>query len=141
MVDETYHDRALEAKESGGHLIVGGENYGQGSSREHAALAPRYLGLRVVVAKSYARLHWQNLANFGILPLSFTDEADHDRIEQGDELRLSGIREAVRAGREVTLENRTKDETYTVRHDLSDRQLDMILEGSLLRLFRRELAA
>ena len=81
QVDEDYVPRAREA---GPHVIVAGENYGQGSSREHAVIAPRYLGLRLVIAKSYARIHWQNLANFGVLAAEFTDPADYDRIEAGD---------------------------------------------------------
>src|SRR5699024_8009437 len=80
VVDADYPARA---KEAGDHVIVGGANYGQGSSREHAAIAPRYLGLRVVIAKSYARIHWQNLVNFGILPLEFEDADDHERLQQG----------------------------------------------------------
>src|SRR5699024_4243517 len=78
IIDETYPDRAKQTVEHGGHAIVGGNNYGQGSSREHAALAPRYLGLRVALVKDFARIHWQNLVNFGILPLTFVDESDFD---------------------------------------------------------------
>jgi aconitase A len=78
-------------RDQGGHALVGGENYGQGSSREHAALAPRYLALRVVIAKSFARIHWQNLVNFGIPPLTFADPADYDRIDRDDVLRITGV--------------------------------------------------
>src|SRR5690606_9130028 len=84
MIDTTYHDRALEVRETGGHAVIGGGNYGQGSSREHAALAPRYLGLRLVIARGFARIHWQNLVNFGIVPLEFTRDEDYAAIEQGD---------------------------------------------------------
>ena len=100
VVDESYPRRAAEARDAGrGHAIVAGNNYGQGSSRENAALAPRYLGLRVVLARGFARIHWQNLVSFGVLPLTFTDPSDHDRIERGDVLRLRGLRRALRAGR------------------------------------------
>ncbi len=141
VVDESYYDRAMAEKERGGHIVVGGSNYGQGSSREHAAIAPRYLGLRVAVAKSFARIHWQNLANFGVLALIFEDADDHDRVEQGDRLRLGGIHEALRAGSGLELENATRGERYRVRHGLSDRQVEMILAGGLLRVFRERLAA
>ncbi len=136
QVDESFHDRALEVKQSGGHLVVAGTNYGQGSSREHAALAPRYLGLKAVLAKDFARIHWQNLVNFGILPLTFVDESDYAAIEQGDELALPDVREEVRAGTEVTVENRTRDRTFTARHEMSDRQVEMMLAGSLISFFR-----
>ena len=93
-IDETYHDRALDVRDAGGHVVVGGDNYGQGSSREHAALAPRYLGLRAVIAKGFARIHAQNLVNFGVLPLTFVDPADYDRVEQGDELAIPHVARA-----------------------------------------------
>src|SRR5690625_3273580 len=80
IVDETYYERAIATKEKGGHAIVGGYNYGQGSSREHAALAPRFLGLRLAIVKDFARIHWQNLVNFGIVPLNFVNEADYDKL-------------------------------------------------------------
>jgi aconitate hydratase len=103
------------------HFVIGGENYGQGSSREHAAITPRHLGLRAVIAKSYARIHWQNLANFGVLPLKFADTADYDRIDPGDRLRLDNLRTplAPGAGSELRLHNTTRNETYEVRHRLS----------------------
>ena len=97
-LDETYPQRAAE---TGQHVVVGGRNYGQGSSREHAAITPRYLGLRVVLARSFARIHWQNLVNFGILPLEFAEESGYDAVAQGDELRIEGLREAVRAGGDI----------------------------------------
>jgi aconitate hydratase len=83
----SHDDRAMAVRAQGGHAIVGGRNYGQGSSREHAALAPRSLGLHLVIAKGVARIHWQNLVNFGVLPLIFMDAADYDRLEQGDVIR------------------------------------------------------
>jgi len=138
QVDETYVERAKAA--DGGHFIVGGDNYGQGSSREHAAIAPRYLGLKAVIAKSYARIHWQNLANFGIVGLQFTDPADYDRIERDDVLQLTGLRAALESDdRRVELVNTTKDERYTVGHRLSPRQAEMVLAGGLIPVFRRRL--
>ena len=139
QVDETYVERA-KASEDGGHIIIGGDNYGQGSSREHAAIAPRYLGLRVVIVKSYARIHWQNLANFGILGLEFDDPADYDRIEQDDVISLEGIRAALESGAGTfEVRNTTKDEGYTLRHRLSPRQVEMILAGGLIAIFRERL--
>jgi aconitate hydratase len=129
-IDEDYPANAEAIKESG-HAIVGGDNYGQGSSREHAAICPRYLGLRVVIAKSFARIHWQNLANFGILALEFADDADYDALEQGATLSFSGVRDALQNGAEVT---GTVDGTgYTFRHQLSERQVSMVLAGGLIR--------
>jgi aconitate hydratase len=140
QVDGTYVDRAKESKDTTGHLIVGGDNYGQGSSREHAAIAPRYLGLRAVVAKSFARIHWQNLANFGILALEFDDPADYDRISRDDVLALPGLRSALEASdRRVTMDNTTTGERYTLRHRLSPRQVDLIRAGGLIPVFNARL--
>ncbi len=132
-IDDTYPARAREA---GDHIVVGGENYGQGSSREHAAITPRYLGLRVVIAKSFARIHWQNLANFGVLALEFTDPADHDRISQDDVLVLDDIRTALRSGRELVVH--TKDGEFQVRHRLSPNQIDAVLAGGQIPLLAKE---
>ncbi len=125
QVDDTYAGRA--AAQDGGHIIVGGENYGQGSSREHAVIAPRYLGLRAVIAKSFARIHWQNLANFGVLALEFTDPDDYDSIDQGAVIRLDGIRESLEAGDTITAT--VDDREITLRHRLSPRQIQMVLAG------------
>lgn len=133
QLDEDYPKRA---RETGPHVVVGGYNYGQGSSREHAAIALRYLGLRVVIARSYARIHWQNLANFGVLPLEFTDAADYDRIEQGDQISLSGLHDALRKGHELQVHNLSKDESYGLRHSLSARQRDAVLAGGRIPLHR-----
>jgi len=135
QVDEGYPARALEHREEG-HFIVGGTNYGQGSSREHAALAPRHLGVQAVLARDYARIHEQNLANFGVLPLRFADPGDHARIEEGDELELPDVRAALEEGRPVEVVNRTRGHTYEAVHGLSPRQVEMILAGSVLNLFR-----
>ncbi|GAA2046458.1 aconitate hydratase [Yaniella flava] len=125
QVDDTYPTRAGDFP--GGHAIVGGDNYGQGSSREHAVIAPRHLGLRIVIAKSFARIHWQNLANFGVLPLEFAHPGDYDRISHDDVLRFSGLREALRNGNSVTAE--LDGEPLELRHRLSDRQVEMVLAG------------
>jgi len=140
QVDDTYHERALEAKRKDGHAIVAGHNYGQGSSREHAAIAPRYLGLRVVVAKSFARIHWQNLPNFGILPLEFEEEPDFDALEQGDVLLLAGLHGALSAPeRRITAGNETKNSEVTLAHRLSERQVSMVLKGGLIPVFKERL--
>ena len=132
QVDPTYPARAAQTRDTTGHMIIAGANYGQGSSREHAAITPRFLGLRVVLAVSFARIHWQNLANFGALALQFTDASDHDRIQQGDVLMLDGIREALINGTEIQVTNKTRDEVYSVRHELSTRQIEMLLVGGLI---------
>ena len=138
-VDESFPQRALEVRDAGGHLVVGGENYGQGSSREHAAIAPRFLGLRGVIAKNFARIHWQNLVNFGILPLEFADPGDYERVEQGDILVLDSIRDALAdSSRSVTAENTTKGERYELTHHLSPRQVKVIVAGGLIPIFKEE---
>jgi aconitate hydratase len=122
-VDDQYVSRAREA---GTHAVVGGRNYGQGSSREHAVLAPRSLGLRLVLARSYARIHWQNLANFGVLPLEYDGDGAFDT---GDTVAVRGVADALRAGDSVTVHNLTKDTTVQTRHRLSKRQVDVLLAG------------
>jgi aconitate hydratase len=136
QIDEDYSSRAEKHREQG-HFVVAGENYGQGSSREHAALAPRYLGLRAVIAKSFARIHWQNLVNFGILPLTFVSKEDYGRIFEGDELALPDICQALRTGKQTELINQTRGETYIVEHELSDRQAEIVLVGGQINLFRK----
>jgi aconitate hydratase len=139
QVDEAFYQRA-SAQREGGFVIVGGDNYGQGSSREHAALAPRHLGLRAVLAKGFARIHRQNLANFGILPLTFLRDDDYDRIEQGDVLQLEGVREALQQGERVSVRNVTQDATFEAQHDLTAREIDMVLAGSQIEVVKKELA-
>ncbi len=139
QVDESFFDRAMEHQDNG-FAVVGGTNYGQGSSREHAAIAPRWLGTRVKIAKSYARIHRQNLANFGILPLLFKDDESYDSIDQGDTLQFRNLRDQVQSGTDVELTNADKDDTYVVEHDLSDRELKMVLEGSQISVVKKEFA-
>jgi aconitate hydratase len=132
VVDESYPSRAVKCRDDTGHLIVGGSNYGQGSSREHAAIVPRYLGVRAVVAKSYARIHWQNLVNFGVLPVEFADESDYDAVEDGDVLAFDDVRTVVQQGHDLTVRNTTQDTEYAVRHRLSPRQVEVLLAGGLI---------
>jgi len=131
-IDKTYPHRALERKGSGGHAILGGRTYGQGSSREHAALAPRYLGLRVVIAKDFARIHWQNLIDFGILPITFENAADYESLDLGDMLRFSGLRDQLRRSSKVTFEDVTSARGIVALHNLSIRQIGVLLEGGLI---------
>lgn len=135
-IDPEYTRAAIESRETTGHLIVAGQNYGQGSSREHAALTTRYLGLRAVIAKSFARIHWQNLVNFGVLPLRFADPDDYERIAHGDTIRLESLHTALAAGPELTADNLTKNQRYRLRHDLSPRQIEIILAGGLIPTLR-----
>lgn len=132
IIDETYYDRAKDTVDSGGHAVIGGYNYGQGSSREHAALAPRYLGLKFALVKDFARIHKQNLANFGILPLTFIDENDYDLLEQGDVLMATNVRENVKKGGTFDLKVKGKDERIAVQLDLSERHIDIILQGGII---------
>ncbi len=137
---EGFADAARAAKEAhGGHVVLAGENYAQGSSREHAAIAPRYLGQVAVLAKSYARIGWQNLANFGIVPLELADGEDYDRIEEGDELEVEGLRQALQGGGEVTVHDRTRGFDVRATHTLSERQVKVILEGGIVNYFKARL--
>jgi len=135
QVDEHFYERAL-ARQRQAFYVIGGSNYGQGSSREHAALAPRYLGLRVVIAKSFARIHRQNLVNFGILPLTFVNPDDYDRIRQEDVLHIERVVQALCNGGSVTVLNTTQDSFFAAEHELSARQLDAVLAGGLINVVR-----
>ncbi len=127
MIDSGYPARA---KKAGPHAVVGGRNYGQGSSREHAALAPRFLGLQLVLAKSFARIHRQNLVNFGVLPLVFADPADYGAVAAGARLRLEDLRRRLRRGDELDV--RLGGRTIRARHGLSLRQVEVLLAGGLI---------
>lgn len=129
VCDKEFPRRALELGKS---IIVGGSNYGQGSSREHAALAPLYLGVKAVLVKSFARIHRSNLINAGILPLTFVDPADYDKIEQGDELVIENVRKKVENGEAIVVKNVTKGMDIPVDCDLTERTRDIILAGGLL---------
>ena len=139
MVDMTYPKRAADSRDKGGHFVVGGRNYGQGSSREHAAIAPRYLGLRAVITIGFARIHWQNLVNFGIMPLTLQDPAEYDQIAQGDVLRMTDLRKQIQAGNVVQVTNVTKNRRFAASHDMSPRQVEMLLAGGLINLMRERL--
>jgi aconitate hydratase len=139
IVDETYAKRAKKQKENSDHAIIGGENYGQGSSREHAALAPRYLGLRIVIAKSFARIHKQNLINFGVLPVTFDDPSMYDKLEPGDMLSISNIQEQIKQGAEMCTINVhvvSKDLEFSVGTTLSSREIEILLSGGLTNWIR-----
>lgn len=129
VCDEEFPERALKLGKS---IIVGGSNYGQGSSREHAALAPLYLGVKAVLVKSFARIHRSNLINAGILPLTFANEEDYDLIAQGDEIEIPDIRKNIKNGSDITVINKTTGKTIRVNCDLSDRTRDIVLAGGLL---------
>jgi len=119
-------------------FIVGGSNYGQGSSREHAALGPRYLGVKAVIAKGFARIHLQNLSNFGILPLIFANPDDWSKIAQGDLISIPDVRNAINQGNSVKVVNLTKNETYETEHRMTHYQVDMVLAGSLTNLVKQK---
>lgn len=129
VCDKEFPERC---KREGGGIVVGGSNYGQGSSREHAALVPLYLGIKAVLVKSFARIHCANLANAGIIPLQFTDEADYDRIDEGDSLKLPAIKTELEAGCDVTVVNETKGTKFSVKAILTDRERGMVIAGGLL---------
>jgi aconitate hydratase len=131
-------DFPKRARENGGGFIVGGSNYGQGSSREHAALAPLQLGVKGVLVKSFARIHMANLINSGILPMTFADEKDYDTMDNGDELVLENAVEQVKSGSELVIRNITKGRDIPVKVSLSDRQVEMILAGGLLNYTRKQ---
>lgn len=123
---------AEHCKAAGKGIIIGGANYGQGSSREHAALVPLYLGIKAVITKSFARIHCANLVNAGIIPFTFANENDYDKISVNDELCLEGIRESIANGTDVMLKNLTTGESYKLDYQLSERQRDILLAGGLL---------
>jgi aconitate hydratase len=132
VIDESFHDRSLE---KGGGFIVGGENYGQGSSREHAAIAPKYLGLKAVIVKSFARIHLANLVNFGIVPLTFINKEDYNKFEQGDKLEID-LR-TINSGK-VTLKNVTQNSEITLMHSLSDTELEILKAGGKLTFIKQK---
>ncbi|MDO4153808.1 MAG: aconitate hydratase [Clostridia bacterium] len=136
VCDKTFAERC---KAEGKGIIIGGANYGQGSSREHAALVPLYLGVKAVITKSFARIHCANLINAGILPLNFKNEADYDKITLGDELSLEGIKTAIINDQPAVLKNLSTGESYELKYDLTKRQKDIILAGGLLNYTRESL--
>lgn len=132
IIDKTYYRRGKDSVPHGGHAIVAGANYGQGSSREHAALAPRYLGLRVALVKDFARIHWQNLVNFGILPITFINEEDYHKLNEGNILEFSNVRSKIKEGNEFEIKVQGSNEFIKVRHALTERQVEIILIGGMI---------
>ena len=134
-IDSTFSSRAKQAKQG---FIVGGENYGQGSSREHAALVPLYLGIKAVFAKSFARIHRSNLINSGILPFEFEQSSDYDLIEEGDRLSIKNLKEAIELNQtQLTVTNQSKQSTFTVHLPLSPREKEAIVAGGIINLIRQ----
>jgi aconitate hydratase len=132
-VDPTFPDRSLEASQEGAHVaVVGGEGYGQGSSREHAALCPMYLGVKAVIAKGIERIHSANLVNFGIVPLTFARPEDYDSIDQTDELVIERLPEALDRDGPIVVSNKTKGTSFETLHALSERQKKILKAGGLL---------
>lgn len=136
VCDKTFPERI---KAEGKGIIIGGANYGQGSSREHAALVPLYLGVKAVITKSFARIHCANLINAGIIPLNFAAPDDYDKITEGDELSLEGIKNAIITSSPVVLKNLTTGESYKIKYEFSDRQKDIILAGGLLNYTKKSM--
>jgi len=130
-LDPTFYNRAIALKEKGS-IIVGGSNYGQGSSREHAAISPRYLGIKAVIAKSFARIHRKNLINFGVLPLTFQNPDDFDKISQDDELGFSNIHTTLEGTIPIEIQNKTKNQVYILEHKFSPLELKSLMAGSLI---------
>jgi aconitate hydratase len=137
IVDPTYVGRALERKMNGGHVIIGGDNYGQGSSREHAALAPRYLGLRLVIAKSFARIHRKNRVNYGILPLTFDDPSVFDKLQNGDVIALAIIHKQLSENDKLEVHVPKKNVVFTASHNLTPHMTEVLLAGGLTNWVRR----
>ena len=145
VIDDSFYDRAMESKSHyGGHIVVAGENYAQGSSREHAALAPKYLGQVAVIALSYARIAWQNLANFGILPLEFINIKDYDKIEQADMVSFKSLKEDIKNRNPIKVlvsNDSGKQLEFDTKHSLSDRQINILLKGGIINEFKDKLNA
>ena len=134
ILDENF---AKRAREKGAGVIVGGENYGQGSSREHAALAPRFLGVRVKIVKSFARIHKSNLINFGIIPLVFENKSDYDAISQGDRVTIHALRNLIEQG-STRIPVDINGRTINTLLEVSDRHRKMLLAGGLLNMARQK---
>jgi aconitate hydratase len=139
IIDATYANRALAQKGQGNHAIIGGQNYGQGSSREHAALAPRYLGLQMVITKGFARIHRNNLVNFGILPVTFDDPTTYDHLDKGDILTVENIHKRLREGNgKLKVQVPQKNLTFTVSHILTRRLMEILFSGGLTNWVRSQ---
>lgn len=138
-IDPTFYDRAIEnQKEHEGYCVIAGDNFAQGSSREHAAIAPKYLGQKFAIAKSYARIGWQNLINFGIVPFEFKNAADWDKLEQGDVLIIKELRSAIKNNDLVTATVKGKDLQIMLTYTISNRQAEIILKGGVINLVKHK---
>ncbi|MBU3902209.1 MAG: aconitate hydratase [Candidatus Thermoplasmatota archaeon] len=133
-VDPSFAERCMDNKGKAHNVIVGGLSYGQGSSREHAALCPMYLGVKAVIAKSIERIHKANLVNFGILPLIFENESDYDLIDKEDVIEIKNVKEKIEKNENVVLENITKNKKINLKYDLSDREKNILFAGGLLNM-------
>jgi aconitate hydratase len=140
-IDHTFSKRAQEAKARGGGILIGGENYGQGSSREHAAIAPMFLGIQAVIAKSFARIHRSNLINFGILPLVFENPEDYGKTEAGDRLVIGNLFASLDGWQVYVVEDKTKGLTFNVKSNLNSREKEIIMKGGLLPYTREHAGA
>lgn len=138
-IDSTFSKRAKEKLPNGGGIIIGGENYGQGSSREHAAMAPMFLGIHAVIAKSFARIHRSNLINFGIIPILFKDTKDYEKISQGDKLLINNIKDSLKGNQLYSIKNITKDYSFEAYSNLNDREKEIIISGGLLPNIKKKL--
>jgi len=139
VVDPKFHDRAEKIRDSGKHnIIVAGLSYGQGSSREHAALCPMFMGVKAVIAKSFERIHTANLINFGIVPLIFKNESDYEKISQGDKLELPNVRDVISCGNVLKVKNKTNGAEFEVEYNLSDRQKKIIIAGGTLSFMKSQ---
>jgi len=133
VLDSNFYERAKKIRDSGKHnIFVAGLSYGQGSSREHAALCPMFMGTKAVIAKSFERIHTANLINFGIVPMTFKNESDYEKVDQGDELEIPEIKTSIRNGGVLTVKNKTKNLEFEVEYSLSERQRDIVLAGGTL---------
>jgi aconitate hydratase len=133
IVDNTFYKRAVEYRDKGKHnIIVGGLSYGQGSSREHAALCPMFLGVKAVIAKSFERIHSANLVNFGIIPLTFKSESNYSEIDSGDEIKIPNIRDLISRNEPLIVKNTAKNKSFAVNYELSERQRNILLAGGML---------
>lgn len=140
VVDELFNEKAARAKQDfGGHVVIAGDNYAQGSSREHAALAPRYLGQQAVIAKSYARIGWQNLINFGIIPFTFENPDVYHQVNEQDVLQVENLRESILNGLSVLVKNVTSGGAFRVKCEVSERQKGILLQGGVINYLKSNL--
>ena len=139
VLDPKFHDRAKSIKEGGDYnVIVGGLSYGQGSSREHAALCPMYMGVKALITKSYERIHIANLINFGIIPFIFDNPDDIEKLDQGDKLLIEKVHDIIKGNGKAIVKNTTKGTEFKVSAALSDRQKDVILAGGMLNYIKEQ---